>query len=130
MIHRVILLYNSCLRTIRLICKLYLWLYYFLLHKQFTKLEPYLLKERVAVGMLMGDNRWAGLRSLNGLDFVNPPLNLILYNYNSQKRAFIQQSIVPFVLLYCTRHEVVSSSILYQVKRKAFFTSSLFPQKF
>ncbi|KYN39776.1 hypothetical protein ALC56_05821 [Trachymyrmex septentrionalis] len=31
--------------------------YILYLHKQFTKLEPYLLKERVAVGMLMGDNR-------------------------------------------------------------------------
>jgi len=53
-------------------------------HKQFMKLGPYLLKERVAVGILMGDNRWAGLRSLNGLDFVNPPLDLTFYNYNSQ----------------------------------------------
>ncbi|KYM75715.1 hypothetical protein ALC53_13778 [Atta colombica] len=32
-------------------------LYTLLAYKQFTKLEPYLLKERVAVGMLMGDNR-------------------------------------------------------------------------
>ncbi|KYN05414.1 hypothetical protein ALC62_03699 [Cyphomyrmex costatus] len=32
-------------------------LYTLLAYKQFTKLEPYLLKERVVVGILMGDNR-------------------------------------------------------------------------
>lgn len=48
------------------------------------KLEPYLLKEWDGVGILIGDNRWAELRSLNGLDFVNPPLNLTFSNYNSQ----------------------------------------------
>lgn len=41
----------------------------------------------------MGDNKWAGLRSLNGLDFVNPPLNLTFYNYNSQC-AFLHKRIL------------------------------------
>lgn len=46
-------------------------------------LVPYLLKERVAVGILMGDRRCAGLRSLNGLDFDSPPLCGILFDYIS-----------------------------------------------
>lgn len=52
-------------------------------HQPFVTLVPYLLKERVAVGMLMGDRRCAGLRSLSGLDFVNPPLYVTLFNYIS-----------------------------------------------
>lgn len=44
-------------------------------------LVPYLLKERVALGMLMGDRRCAGLRSLRGLDFVSPALYVTLRLY-------------------------------------------------
>lgn len=73
-----------------------------------VRLEPYLLKERVAVGMLMGDNRWAGLRPLNGLDFVNPPLNLTFYNYNSEtvrrsynRALYSLHSCIVFVMKYC-----------------------------
>lgn len=79
--------------------------YAFSMHKQFTKLDPYLLKERVALGMLMGDNRWAGLRSLNGLDFVNTPLYLTFYNYNSQ-RARIYYNRVLYSVFY-TLDEIV-----------------------
>lgn len=47
--------------------------------------------------MLIGDNRWAGLRSLNGLDFVNPPLNLTFDHYNSQRALVKRHMIVFFV---------------------------------
>jgi len=54
--------------------------------------------------MLIGDNKWAGLRSLNGLDFVNPPLNLTFYNYNSQRA--LERKRILFSLLISNRRKL------------------------